>query len=205
MDSPVTPVTPVLPESITDLAGVRAFLGDCQRCRLAQGRQSIVFGSGKPDADLMFVGEAPGRDEDEKGEPFVGAAGMLLSRMIQAMGLDREEVYIANIIKCRPPNNRDPAPDEIERCEPFLQMQIEVVRPRILVALGAYAARTLLRTDAGVTRLRGKFAQYRGVPLMPTFHPAYLLRNPEAKRSAWNDLKLVMAEMDRLGIKRRPT
>ena len=185
------------------LARVRAHLGECKRCRLARERQRIVFGVGNPEAAVMFIGEAPGREEDQKGEPFVGAAGQLLDRMIKAMGLSREEVYIGNIIKCRPPHNRDPAPDEIGQCEPFLRQQIDVIKPAIIVALGAHAARTLLRTDQGIKRLRGKWDEYHGVPLMPTFHPAYLLRNKSGKRGAWSDLQQVMKRMDELGLPRQ--
>ena len=195
------------PEETVDgprrLTRLRQDLGDCQRCRLAAGRRHIVFGAGSADADVMFIGEAPGQEEDQQGEPFVGAAGQLLTKMIEAMGLRREEVYIANIIKCRPPQNRDPAPDEVDACEPFLRGQIEVIGPRMIIAMGNFAAKTLLRTETGITRLRGRFFTYHGIPLMPTFHPAYLLRNPDGKRPAWQDLKAVMAEMDRLGLKRR--
>jgi DNA polymerase len=151
----------------------------------------------------MFIGEAPGREEDAQGAPFVGAAGQLLTRMIAAMGLTREEVYICNIIKCRPPDNRNPAVDEIEACEPFLRRQIDVIGPRIIITLGNFAAKTLLRTETGITRLRGRFYTYHGIPLMPTYHPAYLLRNPAQKRPVWQDLQAVMAEMDRLGLERR--
>ena len=182
---------------------VRAELGECQRCRLAGKRHNIVFGEGSPDADLMFIGEAPGHDEDVKGRPFVGPAGQLLAKMITAMGLERDEVYIANIIKCRPPNNRDPSPDEIDACEPFLRRQIDAIGPRMIIALGNAAAKTLLRTDSGISQLRGRFHTYHGIPLMPTFHPAFLLRNPERKRPVWEDLKMVMAEMDRLELHRR--
>jgi len=151
----------------------------------------------------MFIGEGPGHDEDLQGEPFVGPAGQLLTRMIEAMGLTREEVYITNIIKCRPPRNRDPNPDEIDACEPFLRRQIEAIAPRMMIALGSFAAKTLLRTETGISQLRGRFHIYHGTPLMPTFHPAFLLRNPERKRPVWEDLKQVMAEMDRLGLERR--
>ncbi len=185
------------------LAMVREELGDCQRCKLAPQRKNIVFGIGSPDAPLVFVGEAPGGEEDRTGEPFVGAAGQLLTKMIQAMGLSREEVYICNILKCRPPGNRNPEPDEIEQCEPFLKKQLAAIRPRMIVALGKFAAQCLLRSDAPISRLRGRFQTYEGIPLMPTFHPAFLLRNPDAKREVWADLKLVMAELDRLGITRR--
>ena len=185
------------------LEQVREELGACQRCRLARGRTNIVFGQGAPDADVMFIGEGPGHDEDLQGEPFVGPAGQLLTRMIEAMGLTREEVYITNIIKCRPPRNRDPNPDEIDACEPFLRRQIEAIAPRMMIALGSFAAKTLLRTETGISQLRGRFHIYHGTPLMPTFHPAFLLRNPERKRPVWEDLKQVMAEMDRLGLERR--
>ena len=199
-----------LPEGALDglnreeaLAQVQAHLGDCKRCRLARERKNIVFGVGSPRAPVLFIGEAPGREEDRSGEPFVGAAGQLLTRMIKAMGLSREEVYICNVIKCRPPHNRDPAPDEIGACEPFLRLQIDAIKPGIIVALGAHAARTLLRSDQGITRLRGRWTTYHGVPLMPSFHPAYLLRNPGGKRGAWSDLQQVMARMDELGLPRR--
>jgi uracil-DNA glycosylase len=185
------------------LQRLREELGECRRCRLGETRRKLVFGVGNPEAELLLVGEAPGRDEDEQGEPFVGPAGQLLTKMIEAMGLGREEVYIANIIKCRPPQNRDPAPDEIGACEQFLLRQLEIIGPRLIIALGNHAAKTLLRTEVGITRLRGRFHAYHGIPLMPTFHPAYLLRNPDEKRPAWQDLKMVMAEMDRLGLKRR--
>ena len=185
------------------LEKVRNHLGDCKRCRLARERNKIVFGVGSPRAGVMFIGEAPGREEDRSGEPFVGAAGQLLTRMIKAMGLSREEVYIGNVIKCRPPHNRDPAPDEISACEPYLRLQIDAIKPGIIVALGAHAAQTLLRTDQGITKLRGRWTTYHGVPLMPSFHPAYLLRNPGGKRGAWSDLQQVMARMDELGLPRR--
>jgi uracil-DNA glycosylase len=190
-------------EGAEGLDAVREALGDCQRCCLAETRKHIVFGEGSPTADLMFIGEAPGGDEDQQGVPFVGAAGQLLTKMIKAMGLERDEVYIGNIIKCRPPRNRDPNPDEIEACEPFLRRQIDAIGPRIIIAMGGFAAKTLLRTDQGITRLRGHFKTYHGIPLMPTFHPAYLLRNAAQKRPVWQDLQTVMAEMDRLGLQRR--
>ena len=197
-------IAPVMSAALpSGLDGLRAELGDCQRCRLAAGRRNLVFGVGNPQADLLFVGEAPGRDEDLQGEPFVGAAGQLLTKMIRAMGLERDEVYICNILKCRPPENRDPRPDEVAACEPFLRRQIDTIAPRFIIAMGNFAAKTLLRTDTGITRLRGTFATYQGVPLMPTFHPAYLLRNAEAKRPAWSDLQAVMARMDELGLTRR--
>ena len=164
----------------------------CTRCpQLASTRQTVVFGSGNADADLMFVGEAPGADEDVQGIPFVGRAGQLLTKIIEAIGLTRDDVYIANIIKCRPPQNRNPEPDEVATCEPFLFRQIDVIKPKIIVALGKYAAQTLLRTETPISRLRGRQFDYRGATLIPTFHPAYLLRNPSSKREVWEDMKLV--------------
>jgi uracil-DNA glycosylase family 4 len=180
-----------------ELAAVRAELGDCHRCPLAAGRTTLVFGVGDPRAELMFVGEGPGADEDLQGEPFVGKAGQLLTRMIEAMGYRREQVYIANVVKCRPPGNRNPEPAEIEACEPFLRRQIEAVSPRVIVALGKFAAHTLLRSTIPITRLRGLWSEYQGVRLMPTFHPAYLLRSPHEKVKAWEDLKLVLAALGR--------
>jgi DNA polymerase len=177
------------------LLAIRQELGDCRRCKLAGGRTHLVFGVGNPKAELMFVGEGPGADEDQQGEPFVGKAGQLLTRMIEAMGYRREQVYIANVVKCRPPGNRNPEPDEIEACEPFLRRQIEAVGPRVIVALGKFAAQTLLRSTVPITKLRGIWSTYGGVRLMPTFHPAYLLRSPEEKKKAWADLQLVMAEL----------
>ena len=177
------------------LIAIRDDLGDCRRCKLAAGRNTLVFGVGSPTAELMFVGEGPGADEDAQGEPFVGRAGQLLTKMIEAMGYRREEVYIANVVKCRPPGNRNPEPDEIEACEPFLRRQIEAVGPRVIVALGKFAAQTLLRSAIPITKLRGTWSTYGGVKLMPTFHPAYLLRIPDEKKMAWADLQLVMAEL----------
>jgi uracil-DNA glycosylase family 4 len=188
------------------LEDVRADLGDCRRCKLAGSRTNIVFGAGDPHAALMFVGEAPGADEDRRGEPFVGAAGQLLDRMIEAMGWTRDTVYIANVLKCRPPGNRDPQPDEVSACEPFLARQIEVIGPRVIVTLGRAATGLLLHSTAPVSALRGRFQEYRGMRVMPTFHPAFLLRNPERKRETWDDLRLVIAELERLGVTspRRP-
>ena len=178
------------------LATIREDLGDCTRCKLhTQGRKQIVFGVGNPSADLMFVGEAPGADEDIQGIPFVGRAGQLLTKMIEAMGLKREDVYIANVLKCRPPNNRDPQPDEVEQCEPFLFRQITSVQPKVVVALGAFAARALLKTQDPVSRMRGRVYSYRGAKLIVTFHPSFLLRSPGYKREAWEDLKKVLAEL----------
>lgn len=179
------------------LQALRDHIGDCQRCKLAGlGRTTIVFGVGNPAADLMFVGEGPGADEDRLGEPFVGRAGQLLTEIItKGMKLRREDVYIANILKCRPPGNRNPEPDEIASCMPFLSRQIDLVQPRIIVALGSFAAQTLLDVKTPITRMRGLWHDYRGVRVMPTFHPAYLLRNPADKRLVWADIKLVMGEL----------
>jgi uracil-DNA glycosylase len=178
----------------TDLPSIRADLGDCSRCKLhTLGRKQIVFGEGNPDADLMFIGEAPGADEDAQGVPFIGRAGQLLTKIIEAIGLTRDQVYIANVIKCRPPGNRNPEADEIAECEPFLLRQIESVRPKVIVALGTFAAHTLLRTDAPISKLRGTFHDFHGARLLPTFHPAYLLRSPERKRDVWDDMKKVRA------------
>jgi uracil-DNA glycosylase family 4 len=183
------------------LRTIRDDLGDCRRCKLAPTRKNIVFGVGNPAADLVFVGEAPGANEDAQGEPFVGDAGQLLTRMILAMGWGREDVYIANIIKCRPPGNRNPEPDEIAECEPFLIRQLAALKPRVIVALGKFAAQCLLRKDdTPISALRGKFHEYQGIPVMPTYHPAYLLRTPSAKRMVWDDLQLVMGELARLGV-----
>jgi DNA polymerase len=183
---------------VLSLHHIREDLGDCTRCKLATlGRRQIVFGVGNPDADLMFVGEAPGADEDIQGEPFVGRAGQLLTKMIQAMGFAREEVYIANVVKCRPPENRNPEPDEIESCEPFLFQQIETIKPKVIIALGAFAARTLLRTQEPISRLRGRVFEYHGAQLVPTFHPSFLLRSPGQKKFAWDDLKKALALMGR--------
>ena len=166
----------------------------CTRCKLhTLGRKQVVFGVGNPDADLMFVGEAPGADEDEQGEPFVGRAGQLLTKIIEAIGLTRQDVYIANIIKCRPPGNRNPELDEVEQCEPFLFRQVAAIKPKVIVALGKFAAQSLLRTTDPITRLRGRSFNYRGATLIPTFHPAFLLRNPSAKREVWEDMKKVRA------------
>ncbi len=180
-----------------ELLAVRTGLGDCRRCKLAGGRTTLVFGVGAPNAELMFVGEGPGADEDLQGEPFVGKAGQLLTRMIEAMGYRRDQVYIANVVKCRPPGNRNPEPDEIEACEPFLRAQIAAVRPKVIVALGKFAAHTLLRSTVPITRLRGTWSEYQGVKLMPTFHPAYLLRSPQEKSKAWEDLKQVLSALGR--------
>lgn len=186
-----TPV-PFFREPADALAAVRADIGDCTRCKLHRfGRRQIVFGVGNPSADLMFVGEAPGHDEDVQGIPFVGRAGQLLTKIIEAIDLKREDVYIANVIKCRPPENRNPEQDEVETCEPFLFQQIDIIKPKVIVALGTFAARALLRTLDPISRLRGRVYDYRGAKLIPTFHPAYLLRNPSSKREVWEDMKMV--------------
>jgi len=187
-----TAVPLVLTTPAEALATVRAEIGDCVRCKLhALGRRQIVFGVGNPDADLMFVGEAPGADEDIQGIPFVGRAGQLLTKIIEAINLSRNDVYIANVIKCRPPGNRNPEQDEVDTCEPFLFQQIDVIKPKVIVALGTFAARALLRTLDPISRLRGRVYDYRGAKLIPTFHPAFLLRNPASKREVWEDMKLV--------------
>ena len=192
------PVAQVQAATATDqaaaLADVRAFIGDCTRCKLSgMGRKTVVFGTGNANADLMFVGEAPGADEDEQGLPFVGRVGQLLTKIIEAIGMRRDDVYIANVIKCRPPGNRNPEPDEVATCEPFLAQQIDIVKPRVIVALGTFAAHLLLRTDAPISRIRGVVHAYRGASLIPTFHPAYLLRSPDRKREVWEDMKKVRA------------
>lgn len=174
------------------LQSVREEIGDCKRCKLCEKRTHIVFGVGDPNARLMFIGEGPGRDEDLQGEPFVGRAGQLLTKMIEAMGLKRPDVYIANIVKCRPPDNRYPEPDEVETCLPFLIRQVEAIRPRVLITLGNLATQTILQTKTGITALHGTFRDYLGIPLMPTYHPAFLLRNPNMKRPCWEDLQKVM-------------
>ncbi len=180
-------------ESLDD---IRRDLGDCRRCKLCEGRTHIVFGEGDAAAKLVFVGEGPGSDEDRQGRPFVGRAGKLLTDIIRAMGLQRESVYICNIIKCRPPRNRNPETDEIRACVPFLERQLDAIRPRFICALGTFAAQTLLETTTPISRLRGRFHEYRGIRLMPTFHPAYLLRNPEKKRAVWEDVQQLMKVYD---------
>lgn len=191
----------VIPEVAPTLEGVREVLGDCQRCKLWPTRHTIVFGSGNPHATLLFVGEGPGEEEDRQGLPFVGKAGQLLTGMITAMGLTRDLIYIANIVKCRPPRNRPPQPDEIASCQPFLLKQIEAIRPKIICALGTFAAQTLLETKQPISLLRGKFHDFNGtavtgIQIMPTFHPAYLLRNPPEKKKVWEDLQKIMAKMN---------
>ena len=178
-----------------DIIRLRGEAMACVRCELHATRNTVVFGTGNDNADLMFVGEAPGADEDQQGEPFVGRAGQLLTKIIEAMGFTRDDVYIANVIKCRPPGNRNPKPIEIETCEPFLLKQVELIQPKVICALGSFAAQALLHTDEKISRLRGHFHDYHGAKLMPTYHPAFLLRNPHSKREVWEDMKKVMAEL----------
>ena len=178
------------------LADLKKEFKNCTLCALSETRTQVVFGSGSPDAKLMFIGEAPGFDEDQQGEPFVGAAGQLLTKIILAMKLKREDVYIANCLKCRPPNNRNPLPTELVTCQPILMRQIEIIKPKIICALGKFAAQTLLRTDESISRLRGRFFDWNGMKLMPTFHPAYLLRNPADKKLVWADAQLIMKELE---------
>lgn len=183
-------------DAATSLEELRDAIGDCRRCKLAAGRTHLVFGVGNPKADVMFVGEGPGRDEDLQGEPFVGRAGQLLTDIItKGMGMRRQDVYIANVVKCRPPENRNPEPDEVESCEPFLKKQVDLVRPKIIVALGKFAVQSLLQSKQAITRLRGQWHEYQGIKLMPTFHPAYLLRNPGDKKLVWEDIKKVLQEL----------
>ena len=176
------------------LQAIRLDLGDCQRCRLAQHRKSIVFGVGSPTAKLVFVGEGPGFEEDRQAEPFVGPAGQLLTKIIAAINLNRKQVYICNIVKCRPPGNRNPETEEIDTCLPFLERQIAAIQPDYICVLGAIAAQTLLNTTESISKLRGRFHQYKGINVIATYHPAYLLRNPEKKRDVWEDMKMLMKE-----------
>ena len=179
------------PSRIITLEEVRKELGDCKRCKLHRTRRTIVFGEGNEKATLMFIGEGPGYDEDVQGRPFVGKAGQLLTKIIESINLSREEVYIANIVKCRPPQNRNPEPDEIQSCNPFLMKQIRVIQPKIICALGTFAAQTLLKTDTKISQLRGKLFDLEGITVIPTYHPAFLLRNPERKREVWEDMKKI--------------
>jgi uracil-DNA glycosylase len=193
---PEPEIIPMTDLTATDrLIAIRADIGDCTRCKLHAGRTNIVFGVGNPDSNLMFVGEGPGADEDEQGEPFVGRAGQLLTQIIKAMGFAREDVYIANVVKCRPPNNRNPEPDEIAQCSPFLYAQIASIKPKVIVALGKFAAQTLLGMETPISRLRGRFHEMGDTVVMPTFHPSYLLRTPAAKREVWEDMKMVMQRL----------
>ena len=194
------PSAPSLFESVEKvkddtLLKIREDIGDCTRCKLHKGRNKIVFGDGSAKAELVFVGEGPGADEDMQGIPFVGRAGKLLTQMIEAMGLQRKEVYICNVVKCRPPENRTPEPDEVDTCSPYLLRQIDVLHPKVIVCLGAVAAKTLLETTRGISQFRGQWQTWRGYKLMATYHPAYLLRNPSAKSEVWKDLQMVMAEL----------
>lgn len=177
------------------LSIIREELGDCTRCKLCQGRNNIVFGAGNEQAQLVFVGEGPGAEEDKQGVPFVGRAGQLLTKMIEAMGYSREQVYICNVVKCRPPENRDPEADEVLACEPFLKAQLAAIRPKVIVGLGRVACQTLLKTTTPMAKMRGQWQTYNGIRFMPTFHPAYLLRNPPAKKEAWEDLQMVITEL----------
>lgn len=179
------------------IAKITTDLHDCQRCKLSKGRTNIVIGRGNPKAELMFIGEAPGRDEDIQGQPFVGRAGKLLDKIIAAMGFDREEIYIANIVKCRPPENRAPEPDEIKSCSPFLKRQIDIINPKVICTLGGYAAQTLLTTEERISTLRGQFRELNGRPVMPTYHPAFLLRNPEMKKFVWEDVQKICKRLGR--------
>jgi len=194
------PTGPSLFESVDKvkddtLLKIREDIGDCTRCKLHKGRHKIVFGDGNPTAELVFIGEGPGADEDLQGLPFVGRAGKLLTQMIEAMGLQRKDVYICNVVKCRPPENRAPEPDEVTTCSPYLLRQIDVIQPKVIVCLGAVAAKTLLETTRGISQFRGEWLQWRGRKLIATYHPAYLLRNPNAKGEVWKDLQKVMAEL----------
>ncbi len=200
---------PPLPEGSTtraqaeQLLAVRRRLGECQRCRLSQGRDQLVFGMGAPDADLLILGEGPGEREDQAGLPFVGPAGEMLDKMLQhVLGLSRSQVYILNVVKCRPPGNRDPRPDEISACRPVYEAQIAAIQPKLILTLGSPAVKTLLATSTGITRLRGSWQRWRDIPVMPTFHPAYLLRKPEDKRFTFNDLKILRVRYDELGGRR---
>jgi len=191
LETTATKASRVRKTSLT-LPGVREELGECTRCPLHRTRKNLVFGEGSAKARLVFVGEAPGEEEDNQGRPFVGRAGQLLTKIINAMGLKREEVYICNILKCRPPGNRNPKEEEITTCEPFLVKQLEAIDPEIICALGTFAAKTLLRTESPISAIRGKFHDYHGRKLMPTYHPAYLLRNPDAKKLVWEDVQKIM-------------
>jgi len=195
-----TPGPPAIqsPSPRPTLETIREELGDCRRCKLCEQRTHIVFGVGHPHAKLMFVGEGPGADEDAQGEPFVGRAGQKLNEMIRAIGLERKDVYIANVVKCRPPGNRDPEPDEVATCSPFLFRQIEAIAPKVIVALGSPAMKTLLQTKVGITAMRGKWSEFRGIPVMPTFHPAFLLRQYtlENRQAVFDDLKAARARID---------
>lgn len=187
-------------QRVETLETIRNDLGNCQRCKLCARRKNLVFGAGNPNARLVFVGEAPGYEEDIQGQPFVGASGQLLTKMINAMGLGRDDIYICNLLKCRPDGNRNPLPEEILACQPFLKRQLELIKPEVICTLGGFASQNLLGVNTGITKLRGRFHSYNGIKLMPIFHPAYLLRNPAGKRAAWEDLQKIMMV---LGLKRK--
>jgi uracil-DNA glycosylase family 4 len=186
---------PVPAPASDELAELAQLAATCTKCGLAGTRTQVVFGTGNPNADLMFIGEAPGRDEDLKGEPFVGRAGQLLTDIIKAMKLSRDDVYIANVVKCRPPDNRNPEPDELDACRPFIRQQVELIKPRVIVTLGKVALQSLTGRAHAVSAARGQWTEYQGIRVMPTYHPAYLLRTPSAKKDVWNDMKKVMAEL----------
>jgi DNA polymerase len=191
-DARIPPLPPVISDKPSALKLIREDIGECTRCRLHKGRTNLVFGVGNVNADLMFVGEGPGADEDAKGEPFVGRAGQLLNNMISAMGIKREDVYIANVVKCRPPQNRTPEKDECDTCSPFLMRQIDIIKPKVIVALGAVAAKNLLAVNDSMANLRGRWYDFRNSKLLVTYHPAYLLRDPRQKKETWKDLQMVM-------------
>ncbi len=191
-------ITGTAPTNAAGLQLIRDEIGNCQRCKLAPTRTNIVFGSGNPNAELMFVGEAPGFDEDQQGLPFVGRAGQLLTKIIESIDIKRDDVYICNVLKCRPPDNRNPEPDEVQSCNPFLKKQLAVIRPRIVCCLGTFAAQTVMQTTAPISKLRGKFYDLDGARVIATFHPAYLLRSPDKKRDVWEDMKQIRAELVRL-------
>jgi len=193
---PESPIAEATPETSTDeWAALSAEAHDCTACRLAGTRTNVVFGVGDPSADLMFIGEAPGREEDLQGEPFVGRAGQLLTDIIKAMKLTRDDVYIANVIKCRPPENRNPEPDELDQCRPFLRRQVDLIQPKVIVTLGRFGLQSLTGKSYAISAVRGQWLDYNGIKLMPTYHPAYLLRTPAAKKDVWADMKKVMAEL----------
>jgi uracil-DNA glycosylase family 4 len=191
-------MTDAQPNSPAGLELIRSEIGDCQRCKLSRSRTNIVFGSGNPNAELVFVGEAPGYDEDQQGLPFVGRAGQLLTKIIESIELKREDVYICNVLKCRPPENRNPEPDEVLACNPFLKKQLATIRPKIVCCLGTFAAQTVLQMATPISKLRGRFHDIDGMRIIATFHPAYLLRSPEKKRDVWEDMKQIRAELFRL-------
>lgn len=194
-----TAKAPAAPDyGVGDLQGIRAEIGDCQRCKLSPLRTNIVFGSGNPQAELVFVGEAPGSDEDQQGLPFVGRAGQLLTKIIESIEIRREDVYICNVLKCRPPDNRNPEPDEVIACNPFLKKQLAAIKPRIVCCLGTFAAQNVLQTTSPISKLRGRFYDMDGMRVIATFHPAYLLRSPDKKREVWEDMKQIRAELARL-------